>query len=210
VIKVLRSGKENINQREEGFSLVELLISIFLLSIASMLVVTLLLSATTTMRNIEVRSLSDHQSQLMASILEADLRSATALTASAPVIASAGGLTLTTYRLKAVNGAPERHRYYMTEDKLMRGVLVAGGTTPNWTWTGTETVNQIGQYVRNATATPIFTYYDQSNVLLTTLASDADRIKIRKVAINIICDVDTQKPPGAYSTKLEVTLRNQR
>jgi prepilin-type N-terminal cleavage/methylation domain-containing protein len=203
-------GNAGIKKNEDGFSLPELMISMFLLSIAGILVVTLLTSATTTMRNIEVRSQANRQSQLIAGILEADLRSATSLSASTPVIAAADGVSLTTYRLKAVNGTPERHRYYMSQDKVMQGTLVAGGTSPNWTWTGTEKLSLVGQYVRNTTSAPLFTYYDIDNNQLTTLTADTDRIKIRKIVINIICDVDTTKLPAAYATKLDVTLRNQR
>src|SRR5450759_2882676 len=108
---------------EDGFSLVELMISAALISLASVLVVTLLLSATGIMQGVEVRSKADRQSQTIATTLEYDIRSAISVDGIAPVVELAGPNELIIYRKQTATGAPTRHHYYLAADKLMLGVL---------------------------------------------------------------------------------------
>ncbi len=197
-------------QREGGFTLVEMMISAGLISLASILIITLLTSATGIMRDIEVRSRSDRQSQTIASTLESDIRSAASVDNIVPVIGVAGANELTIYRKTTATGVPTRHHYYLVADKLLMGVLTATGTDPNWTFNGTERATQVGQYVRNNTTDVMFKYYDEDGNQLTAPTTITDRAAIRKVGVNIICDVDTAKAPPAYTTTLEVNVRNQR
>jgi type II secretory pathway pseudopilin PulG len=195
---------------EDGFTLIEMMISALLISLASILIITLLTSATGIMQGIEVRSAADRQSQIISTTLESDIRSAVSVDGVVPVVEVAKPFELTIYRKTTFNGTPVRHHYYLNGDKMMMGVLTGTGTDPNWSFTGTELGTQIGMYVRNAGANSLFKYYDENGVELVSPTTVTDREKIRKVTLYIICDKDPTKSPQSYSTTLDVNVRNQR
>lgn len=69
-------GGANMYKNERGFTLVELMVTMFLISIAGIVLISLVNAATGIMRDIQVRSGADSEAQAIAASLAWELRSA--------------------------------------------------------------------------------------------------------------------------------------
>lgn len=196
-------------RNEKGVSLPELMITMVLMSIVSTALLSITLTGTNLMQDIEARATSDREAQVVAKNLEWEIRSAQGLSEDTAVLDTAGGLAIQFYGVKTLGAKPTRFRYYLYEDKLMKGTMVATSDTPPWTFTGIETITQAGQYIRNNQYTPIFRYYNESGTEIFPVTA-ADRLNIRRIRISIVCDENTAKLPPAYTVTMEIGLRNQR
>jgi type II secretory pathway pseudopilin PulG len=121
-------------------------------------------------------------------------------------IASAATSTITFFA--NVNGGTtvQKVRYYVSGTTLYRGVTTSAGNPP--TYTGQpESSTTIATYVRNASSTPIFQYYDSSGNLLS---SPVNLVSVAAITTTILIDVDPSRSPAVYTLIGSATLRNLR
>ncbi len=124
---------------------------------------------------------------------------------------SADALAFQFYADINADPGPERIRYFLNGNQLVRGELDPSTTEAPWVYTGVEETEVIAQYVRNDVSSPIFTYLDEDQVELTGLPlSLVDRKKIRLIEVNLLVDVDTNESPDEMELESEAQLRNLR
>lgn len=142
---------------EQGFTLIELIVAIAIFVILSVGIITLV-SSVFVGSNRQGASLANaDQTRKLGNQLRQELRNAVTASNGAYAIATANAQELTFY--SNVDGGTdiERVRYYLSNGKLMRGIVKQSGNPP--VYTGTETSTVVQNDVANG-ANPIFYYYD--------------------------------------------------
>ncbi len=124
---------------------------------------------------------------------------------SYPLIAAATS-TVTFYSDIDVDATVERVRLYVQNGSLYQGITNSAGNPP--TYAGqTEAVSTIATYVKNATSTPVFRYFDTDGTELTGTISVG---RISSVRIRLDVDLNPQRAPNILTLEESATLRNLR
>lgn len=122
------------------------------------------------------------------------------------VITTAATSTVTFYSDIDLDGGVERVRFYLQNNTLYRGTTNASGNPA--TYTGqTEGREVVATFVKNATSTPIFTYYGTSGTALTAPVNVSD---IAAVGIRLDVDLNPYRAPNVFTISGKATLRNLR
>ncbi|MEK9184280.1 MAG: hypothetical protein AAB892_00955 [Patescibacteria group bacterium] len=104
------------------------------------------------------------------------------------------------------DGGIERVRAYLSNGNLYRGITSSAGNPA--TYTGQpETIETVATYVKNATSTPIFTYYGSDG---TALAYPVTITLIRAVGVTMDVDLNPNRLPNVFRLSGTATLRNLR
>lgn len=102
--------------------------------------------------------------------------------------------------------AIERVRLYRSGDTLYRGVTNAAGNPPAYAGQS-ETVTTIATYVKNATSTPLFRYFDEDGLELT---GTIDLASVRSIRARLDVDINPLRAPNILLLESSATLRNLR
>lgn len=148
--RVLRS--RHLDERDGGFTLVELLVTMFVLGILGTMVLAISISSLKTARTTQNRVVGTSQAQAATERMAKDLRSADPL-----VAADANDVTAKVYR----SGHCEIHRWYVSAGKLLQDTQKYGASTSCSTASGTPsaaTTQTLVDKVVNAAGTPVFTF----------------------------------------------------
>lgn len=121
-------------------------------------------------------------------------------------IASASTSTLTFYSDVDGDGPVEKVRLYRSGDTFSRGVTNAAGNPPAYTGQP-ETTFTIATWVKNATTTPLFQYYNAAG---TELTGTIDISAVRSVRVRLEVDVNPTRAPNIIQLERTATLRNLR
>lgn len=121
-------------------------------------------------------------------------------------IAVAGTSTLTFYSDVDKDGPVEKVRLYLAGTTLYRAVTNASGNPPTYA-AQPETLYTISTWVKNATSSPIFQYYDALGNELTGTINIAD---IRSIRTRLDIDVNPLRAPNVLTFERTATLRNLR
>lgn len=101
------------------------------------------------------------------------------------------------------DGVTERVHYYLSNETLKAGITDPAGTPPAYP-PEDQTVNNVANYIVN-TSTPVFSYYDSDNNLLT---APANVNNVRMVKIHL----ETNANPAHFSNNVDfqsfATIRN--
>lgn len=103
------------------------------------------------------------------------------------------------------DGSVESIRLYLFNGAFYRVVTEATGNPP--TYTGTISTTTIASYVRNATSSPIFRFYDASG---TELTGTVDVSEIESISTSLQIDLNPQRAPDILTLTETATLRNLR
>lgn len=120
-------------------------------------------------------------------------------------IANAATSTLTFYADLDNDGSVEKIRYYLSNGTLYRGVTNSTGSPPSYAGQS-EATTTVAAYVRNASSTPLFTYYDDAGATLP--AASTDESLIRAVSISVWIDLNPNRAPNTFNLMETATLRN--
>ncbi|HUR17403.1 MAG TPA: prepilin-type N-terminal cleavage/methylation domain-containing protein [Acidimicrobiales bacterium] len=202
---------------EEGFTLVELVITLLLLSIVSFMLLNFLDSTTKLTNRANLHSLAEQDGQLALRTLTQDLRSAN------PIIGSCGGsyadcIQFDVQRPSAANRTCEKTTFTY---RVVAGTLTRTKTVTNWASTTcaapqTATYPLLGSMV-NSSVTPavsLFTYFDRNGAVLNP-ATQASLIPQKpsaggaaSVKVSFVVRYQTRSPELRLSGS--VSLRNNR
>lgn len=124
---------------------------------------------------------------------------------SYPLMAAATS-SVTFYANGDGDQAIERVRLYLAGGVLYQGVLNAAGNPPSYTGQ-TESTSVIATWVKNATSTPAFRYFDSDGVELTGAINIA---AVRTIRARFDVDINPQRAPNILTIEGGATLRNLR
>lgn len=103
-----------------------------------------------------------------------------------------------------LDGGVERIRLYLQNGTLYRGTTNATGNPASYAGQP-ELRETVATYVKNATSTPIFTYYDANGAALSYPISLAN---IVSVGVRLDVDLNPNRAPNVFTISGTSTLRN--
>ncbi|HCG98707.1 MAG TPA: hypothetical protein DE036_02575 [Actinobacteria bacterium] len=199
----------NIIKTENGVTLTELMVALGLLSFVLGSIFALL-------RVGEVNwSISTQRMQARDEIsrasfkLSADLRGAKKIEMGEGPLALADANSVVFHANADSDAEPERIRYYLDGDRLVRAVVQPSSATPPWTYTGQAEDWVVARHIGNGQANPLFKYFDAAGNQVTSLpASSAQLRTISQVTISPMSDADVNAMPPRLNIETRIFLRN--
>lgn len=189
-----------MSRRNRGFTIIELVISITMLTIIAIIV-----------GGFVVRTLHDYK---VADTQAADNYLVTALInrvgrvvrgATALIVAQDNTLTIQGY-FDPVDVAPSQIRYFVSGGSLSVGVIPASGTAPNYTYpSANETVKVLATKVVNAQ--PAFSYYDDQG---NALASGFSLVQVKQIGLYLSVNSNSRITATPAINQTRITLRNMK
>lgn len=122
-------------------------------------------------------------------------------------IATAGTSTVTVYSDLDGDASVERVRYFIRDNTLYRLVTNATGSPPQYLNSSVST-STIATYTRNTKTIPLFTYYDDAGVQLSTTSPAVTDIS--SVRVTLMVDLNPVRAPNVFTLTQTATLRNLR
>lgn len=120
-------------------------------------------------------------------------------------IGSAATSSITFYSDVDSDGGIERVKIWAYRGVLYKVVTNAGGNPPSYAGQASAT-STISSYLRNATSTPLFTYYDSTGTQLATTAPNISQIVGVRARVDV--DLNPNRAPQVFTLTGSATLRN--
>ncbi|HYD93052.1 MAG TPA: type II secretion system protein [Candidatus Paceibacterota bacterium] len=120
-------------------------------------------------------------------------------------IATAATSSITLYSDTDKDGGIERIKLWIYNGTFYKVVTNAGGNPPSYSGQ-TSATTTIATYVRNASTTPLFKYYDGTGTQLATTSPDIS--EIASVAVTLMVDLNPNRAPNVVTMIGSATLRN--
>lgn len=120
-------------------------------------------------------------------------------------VAAAATSSVTFYSDIDKDGGIEKVKIWLYGDTLYEVVTNAAGNPPTYTGQAQATTT-IATYVRNASTTPLFKYYNEAGVKLATTSPDLS--ELRSVAVSLMVDLNPNRAPNVLTLNGSATLRN--
>lgn len=137
-----------------------------------------------------------------------ELREASNSSLGAYPIALASSTAITFYSDINNDGLKERVRYYLSGNKLMKGVISPTGSPLVYN-SGSEVVTTSISSVSNGTSTPIFQYYNSYfSGTSSPLSFPVNINEVRMVRMYVIIEKDSNKSPTPLRVETKVNIRN--
>lgn len=150
------------SEGQQGFTLIELVLSIAIGAVIMVLVTNLLTKGF--LYHLIGFSSFNAQADATATLnkVSKEIRQGPGI-----IVANSQSITILEY-LNVTDVAPYQIRFYLSGQNFIRGQIAPTGSGPNYTYDGgTETFKTIATSVNNGGST-IFQYYDQNNTLLSS------------------------------------------
>ena len=122
-------------------------------------------------------------------------------------IQSVGTSTITFFSDIDGDGSVEMIRLYLSSGTFYRGVTDSTSSPPIYTGQPEQKVI-IASYVRNASSSPLFTYFDSTGTAISS--STVDVTQIRSVSTSVQVDLNPSRAPDILTLTGTATLRNLR
>lgn len=199
---------KNKRKNEEGFTIPELLISIFIISILS-------ITATTFSRDIFLLNSNfsggmnaQLEARHVVKIIISELRETSPSNLGAYPIALASSSAITFYSDIDNNGLKDKVRYFLNGNDLKRGVIAPSGSPLTYV-TANEKITTLATNVVSSSTLPIFQYYPSNySGTSTPLAQPVNLSSVRLVKVNVIIDKNPNHSPVPIIVTSQVSLRN--
>lgn len=196
-----------------GFTIIEAVVSVFILSLIALALITFQLSVMRTASTVQANLTAQREVRRALGGFTAELRTAAQSSGGSYAIESAGTSSITFYANIDQDAGIERLRYLLATTTtpgtyvLRRGLVDIGAGTTTYNL-ATEQLVDIVNAVKNTT-TPIFSYYD-SNYAGTSspLSIPVNISSIRHVRMTVVVDPNSARSPIQQYYSTEVTIRN--
>lgn len=192
---------------QSGFSIIELLITVFIFTMLSMAVYTLFHSLSSSNRVLSASITAQDEARKVLKPLVGEVRDATTSSTGTYAILTATNTEFTFYTNIDSDTQVERIRYFLQGTTLKKGVIKPSGAPLAYD-TATETVTDVIHHMANG-STPIFTYYDKDYTGSQSALSTPVLISsVRLVKIYVIIDPLGASSPSPTIMTTQVQLRN--
>lgn len=195
---------------EEGFTLIEVLVSISILLMIGSSVIAFERSVLTSSKVLQAELNSQQQVRRTLAAFVSNVRGATQSATGGYAIESAGTSTLVFYTNIDKDSLVERVRYFVSASTLMRGVIKPVGALY---LSSNESITRVVSDVANDSSSPVFVYYDSAYDGFTSSSTDPLPLPVNIPAIRLIQIVLTVNPNGVRSPVMQtystqVSIRN--
>lgn len=196
------------NNKEKGFTLVELLISIFIISILTVTVTTFQRDVFRLNGNLHSNLSAQLDLRHITKIMVSELRKAETSSVGGYPISVASTSEIIFYSDLYNTGLKERVRYFLSNGKLKKGVITPSGSPLVYSVSNEKITTLVSDVIASSTL-PIFQYYSESySGNSAPLSQPVPITDIRLVKITVIIDKDPNLPPGEIVGTSQVNLRN--
>ncbi len=205
MLKEILNKKNNLKQ---GFTLVEILITIFIITLIGLAVVNFQIDIFS-LNKISSDSLNAQTDARKAlKVMSAELRSMSPSNNGSYAMALTATSSLTFYMDNDSDNLKEQIRYFQSGTNLKKGVIKPSGTPLTYNGAN-EVITNLVSDLANSSSTPIFYFYDTNYDGTTAPLSTPINIpSVRLIKINIFIDKDINKAPAPINVTTQVSLRN--
>ncbi len=193
------------NSVSRGMTLVELLVTISILTVVNIALMTLIQSFYKNNNYLieETSALASARKGVNDAIVS--LREASYGDDGSYPIASAATSTVTLYADIDSDETVERVKYILTNGTLYRTLTNSSGSPAAYPAVSQSTTT-VATNVRNTNATPLFTYYDDTGTQLSTTSTNV--ASISSVRVQVLVDLNPNRAPNVFTLSQSATLRN--
>lgn len=196
------------NSLHQGFSLAEILISVFIISLITITVNTFAKDVFSLNYFLQGSLNAQIDSRHVVKIMVTELREAGPSALGAYAIAAASSTAVTFYTDVDNDGLRDKIRYFVSGTDLKRGVIAPTGSPLSYV-AGNEKLSTIISGFVSSTTLPLFQYYPSSySGTSSPLTSPINIPSVRLVKITVIIDKDPNKSPVKIVTSSQVSIRN--
>lgn len=195
------------NNSQTGFTVVEMIIVIFILSLLSVVIVSFQIDLFSLNKVSSDNIVVQEEARQVLKAFTAEARGMSPSSMGAYALADIGTSTITFYTNTDSDSLLERVRYFLVGKTLKKGVIKPAGSPLTYN-TNNEVLREMVHDIANAT-TSIFTFYDTSyDGTSPALTEPINLPSIRLIKVNLIIDRDPLKLPAPLSMTTQVSLRN--
>lgn len=170
---------------QQGFTLIEIMVSIAVFTMLGVGVVMLISNAIGTSNKVGVLSANADQARKISFQMMNELRNAVTSSTGTYALGSVADQAITFYSNVDSDAAIERIRYYISDGKLYRGLLKPTGSPLAYV-EANETLQVVQDNVANG-ATPLFYYFDDSyDGTGSALTSPVTITQVKLVRLNLL------------------------
>ncbi len=206
--KYIRFPTSNGIKNEAGFSLVELLVSVAIITLMTITVSTFQKDIFSLNFNLQSNLNVQLDARHLVKVMVAELRKTTQSSTGTYAIELATSTAITFYSDVNNNGSIDKVRYFQSGSSIKKGVIVPTGNPLTYNPVNEVLTTLIGSVVSSSTL-PIFQYYPSSYTGTTSpLSSPVNISSIRLVKITVIIDTDPNRSPEPIVVTSQVSLRN--
>lgn len=195
--------------KQKGFSLIEIVIVMAILSLFIVLVADFQSKVFVFNRIFQGGNFVGKDALNVVKSMATEIRAMNRSSNGAFPIESASTSSLVFFTDINNDGDQERIRYYLSDTTLKRGVIEPVGNPTSYPQ-ASETTSILMSNVRNTATSSIFTYYTSSfdGSATSSLPIPVPILNVRHIVINVILDADPSKPLVPFYATTQVSLRN--
>ncbi len=192
---------------KNGFTLIEALIAIFILTLIGVVVVAFQRDVISLNSILSGGLTAQDEVRRALKMMTTEIRPLSSSSIGAYPITEAGPTSFVFYSNVDGDSLKERVRYFLDGNILKKGVIKPTGTPLTYN-PAHETVSEVVHNVVNGAA-PVFSYYDKNYDGSTpALSQPVDIPSVRLVKIAIIIDENPNRAPGPVTLTTQVSMRN--
>lgn len=186
--------------RRPGFTILELIVVIWISSIIGGILMTYIVKSYSQNRSVEAASITQKDINFAIDRFNRILRSTTQLLDATETVVTIRGYP------NAADTAPSEISLYLAAPKVLYSVIPPTGTAPNYTYNPVDAViYTLLPNVTNSVALPLFKYYDETNAQLNYPVTLAN---VRIVELNASAKDSANILTTPISVTTRATLRN--
>jgi prepilin-type N-terminal cleavage/methylation domain-containing protein len=203
-----KNSKNKKNNFTKGFSLVEVLISVFIISMIVVIISTFQRDIFSLNFSLQGSLSAQLEARHVVKVIVTELRKAEPSNLGAYPIALASTSAVTFYSDIDSNGTREKVRYFISGSELKKGVVVPTGSPLTYNDANEKLSTLISGVVSSSTL-PLFEYYPSSYTGTTSpLLFPVDIASVRLIKTTVIIDKDPNKSPVKIIVTSQVNIRN--
>lgn len=203
--QVMSSILSRLNRRDRAFTLIEVLVTVAIVSVVTLALTSIIQSFYKNNNYLIEETAALASSRRGVDNAISALREATYGDDGSYPISSAGTSTMTLYSDVDSDTGVERLQYALIGTTLYEYITNATGTPPAYA-ANPQSTTTIATNVRNTSATPLFTYYDNTGAQLSTTSPNI--ASISSVKVQLLVDLNPNRAPNVFTLSETATLRN--